>query len=266
MMDGRITFSAGIFILPVLLNWMTAGDDWTIGQFDGFNIYYTASDKQNNTHYSRLIGEGTNTVQSFFEGSYKNNFDVFIHPNRFSLDSTWQNNWRMPDFKSECWMVASGVAARLDMISPKLWIKEACEHDYANLIKTQQLITHELVHVYHGQLNPSPDFSNVNGIDWFVEGLATYASGQCDEARIAEVKKAIEGSIVPPRLDQFWSGKIKYGLSGSMVMFIDKKYGREKLKELLSKDNLTDLLLCLNTSETELIDSWREDLLHDKTK
>ena len=136
MMNGRLTFFAGIFILPVLLNWMTAGDDWTIGQFDGFNIYYTASDKQNITDYYGLIAEGTYTVQSFFEGPFKSEFDVLIHPNRHSLDSTWQNDWVMPDFKSECWMVASGVATRLDMISPKLWIKEACEHDYANLTKT----------------------------------------------------------------------------------------------------------------------------------
>lgn len=67
--------------------------------------------------------------------------------------------------------------------------------------KTQQLITHELVHVYHGQLNASPDFSNVEGIDWFVEGLATYASGQCDSLRISEIKKAISGNKIPNGLD-----------------------------------------------------------------
>lgn len=85
-------------------------------------------------------------------------------------------------------MVASGIATKLDMISPKMWDKESCEHQYAETKKHNSSL-HELVHVYHGQLNASPDFSNVEGIDWFVEGLATYASGQCDSLRIAEIKK-----------------------------------------------------------------------------
>jgi hypothetical protein len=127
----------------------------------------------------------------------------------------------MPEFKSECQMVASGIATKLDVISPKMWDTEACEHYYSDNQKTQRLITHELVHVYHGQWNQSPDFSNVEGIDWFVEGLATYASGQCDEQRIADVKKAITENKVPSSLDNFWTGKNKYGLSGSVVQFID---------------------------------------------
>jgi hypothetical protein len=100
-------------------------------------------------------------------------------------------------------MVASGIAAKLDMISPKLWDKQSCEHIYSETTHPQQLITHELVHVYHGQLNVSPDFSNVEGIDWLVEGLATFASGQCDALRIAEVKKAINENKIPKSLDDF---------------------------------------------------------------
>src|SRR6187551_2042138 len=113
------------------------------------------------------------TTRQFFKSPFKNRFQLFIHPNRQSLDSSWQKDWNMPAFKSECWMVASGIATRLDVISPRRWDKEACEHVYAETKKTQLLITHELIHVYHGQLNTSPDFSNVDGIDWFVEGLAT---------------------------------------------------------------------------------------------
>ena len=106
----------------------------------------------------------------------------------------------MPSFKSECWMVASGIAGKLDMISPKMWDKEACEHSYSETEKVQQLITHELVHVYHAQLNNSPDFSDTEAIDWFVEGLATYASGQCDSSRIKEIKKAIAENKIPGTL------------------------------------------------------------------
>jgi hypothetical protein len=115
-----------------------------------------------------------------------------------------------------------------------------------------------LVHVFHGQLNVSPDFSNTEGIDWFVEGLATFASGQCDALKISEVKKAIEDNKIPESLDNFWTGKVKYGLSGSVVMFIDHKYGRTQLKELLPLNKKLQILSVLKTTESELLNEWKK--------
>ena len=163
----------------------------------------------------------------------------------------------MPEFKSECWMVASGVGDKLDMISPKNWDKESCEHRYDDKLKTQQLITHELFHVYHGQLNASSDFSNTENIDWFVEGLATFASGQCDSLKIAEVKKAILDTKFAKSLNDFWKGKLRYGMSGSMVMFIETKYGRAKLKDLLQFNTKPAILTALNTTEETLLTEWK---------
>ena len=154
-------------------------------------------------------------------------------------------------------MVASGVASKLDIISPKLWNSEACEHNYSETIKTQQLITHELVHVYHGQLNGSPDFNNVEGLDWFVEGLATFASGQCDSLRLSEVKKALNENNIPNNLDNFWSGKMKYGLSGSVVMYLSHKYGSYKLQDLLPLTKKSEILSALHISEAELLAGWK---------
>jgi hypothetical protein len=248
--------------LILLSSCVQADSKWISEKYNKYSLHYYPVDEQNIKEYIKLIDNGILSVQTFFEGSFKNNFDVYIHPNRKSLDNQWQLDWKMPDFKSECWMVASGVANRLDMISPKLWDKEACEHSYSDKIKTQRLITHELVHVYHGQFNASPDFNDVSGIDWFVEGLATYASGQCDSAIIVEIKKAVVDNKCPASLDEFWTGKLKYGLSGSLVLFIDKKYGRIKLKELLKFSKKTDLLSSLNISEPELLTEWKDYMLH----
>ncbi|MEI7662862.1 MAG: hypothetical protein WCK34_11705 [Bacteroidota bacterium] len=239
-----------------------AGSKWITEKHKHYFLHYSPVDKQNVREYSKLIDNGMLSVQSFFDGYFKNNFEVSIHPDRKSLDTQWQADWKMPDFKSECWMVASGVADKLDMISPKLWDTESCEHIYSEKIKTQQLITHELVHVYHGQLNASPDFSDVSGIDWFVEGLAAYASGQCDSAKIDEIKKSILNNKYPASLDEFWTGRLKYGLSGSIVLFIDRKYGRTKLKELLKFNKKSDILTSLNISEPELLTEWKEYILH----
>ncbi|MGH2646923.1 MAG: hypothetical protein ACRDE8_05115, partial [Ginsengibacter sp.] len=203
------------------------------------------------------VSSGILTVEKFFNAPFKKRFDVFIHPDRKSLDSTWSKDWNEPGFKSECWMVASGVAKRIDIISPKKWDTESCEHHYEEKTQTQQLITHELVHVYHGQLNASDDFSNVENIDWFVEGLATYTSGQLDSTRIKEVIKSIDDKTIPSTLDKFWTGNLKYALSGSVAMFIEKKYGRQKLIELLPFNKKNEILNALNTTEENLLAGWK---------
>lgn len=237
-------------------------DDWITKKQKGYTLMYIAADQQEITAYQQLLDLGVNTVEAFFNAPFKKEFDVYVHPNRHSMDSSWQKDWKMPDFTSQCWMVASGVANRLDMIAPGRWDKEACEHSYTDTQKTQQLIAHELVHVYHGQINASPDFSNTEGIDWFVEGLAAYASGQCDTSRMMAVRNAVSAHTQPARLDSFWTGNLKYGLSGSVVMYIDKKYGRNTLKELLPFSKKAELLLRLHTSETELIAGWKKFILN----
>ena len=241
----------------ILSSWDINYNHWLAEKHKSYQFFYTAADKTNKKVYNSFITTGITDVRSFFGAAYKKPFDVFVHPDRHSLDSTWQHDWKMPEFKSECWMVASGVSHRLDMISPMKWDKEACEHIYAETKKTQQLITHELIHVFHGQQNASPDFSDADNIDWFVEGLATYASGQCDSSRIAEVKKAIAGNSIPKTLDNFWKGKLKYGISGSVVKYIDFKYGRNKLSQLLPFNKKTEILAALSVTEKELLDSWK---------
>jgi hypothetical protein len=223
-----------------------------------YTVFYKNVDAGNKKDYVNIIDNGIKSVEVFFADTFKYKFDIYIHPNRQSLDDQWQKDWKMPNFKSECWMVASGVGDKLDMISPKAWDKESCEHSYAEKVKTQRLVTHELVHVYHGQLNVSKDFSDTENIDWFVEGLATYASGQCDSTRIAEVKKIAVNNQSPATLDDFWKGNLKYGLSGSVVMFIDHKYGRAKIKELLKFNKKPQILTALNLSEGDLLVEWKK--------
>jgi hypothetical protein len=64
-----------------------------------------------------LFDKGINSVNEFFGSGFSKSFDVYVHPSRLSLDSTWQKDWQMPEFKSECWMVASGTHNKLDLIS-----------------------------------------------------------------------------------------------------------------------------------------------------
>ncbi|MBL7810400.1 MAG: hypothetical protein JNN28_21430 [Saprospiraceae bacterium] len=203
-----------------------------------------------------FLERGAVELEHFFADTFLQKFEVRIHPDRNHLDSVWQHEWQMPEFHSECWMVASGIATKLDLLDPAVWPKEGCEHRWEDSVASFQLLKHELCHVFHGQRNPSPDFSQVEGIDWFVEGLAVYSSGQCDGHRLKGVQEWIKQKESLPNLDVFWSGKHKYGLSGSMVMYLDQTYGRKKLSQLLCLRTKAELLDFLHCSEAALLSSW----------
>jgi hypothetical protein len=74
------------------------------------------------------------------------------------------------------------------------------------------------------------------------------------------VREVSKGNF-PVTLDDFWKGKNKYGLSGSMVMYIDKKYGREQLTKLLYLTNKAELLSALHITEETLIEECKLFLL-----
>lgn len=254
----KIQFVLAAMLLPVLLSaWMILPADWIVEKHEGYQLLYTDADKENKNEYLIYINNGIKSVKATFKNPFKETFEIYIHPNRTSLDTQWQNDWKLPEFKSQCWMVASGVSKKLDLLSPKIWDQQACEHTYTDKTHTQRLITHELIHVYHGQFNASPDFSDVSGLDWFVEGLATYASGQCDSKRMSEVKEAVLNNTIPDTLDKFWTGTLKYGLSGSVVMFIAHKYGNDKLNALLNFNRKSQLLKALDTTEADLLKEWK---------
>lgn len=257
MKDRYLSFLISGLII-ILVSWTSGISNWIVENHIGYKILYTKIDNENKNEYLPYIDSGIKSVQNFFDISYKKEFEIYIHPSRLSLDSQWSKDWKIPDFKSECWMVASGVANKLDMISPKFWDKEACEHSSSDKIEIQQIITHELVHVFHGQINISPDFSDVTGLDWFVEGLAVYVSGQCDTSSFSEIKNVISENKVPLSLDSFWTGKLKYKLSGSVALFIDNKFGRGKLTELLKFNRKEELLKALGITELELLTQWHD--------
>lgn len=254
---------AGISILGIIfcVSWAVLDTEWLTENRKGYSLLFTSQDAANKQAYLGFTDQGMEQVKTFFGKPYLYNFSIIIHPNRSSLDSTWSANWHEPNFKSECWMVASGVSDRLDMLSPQKWDTESCEHSYQDLPAMQQLITHELVHVYHGQLNKSPDFSKTDNLDWLVEGLATYASGQLQASKKQAVKEQITNNLAPDKLSKFWTGTNKYALSGSMAWFIDIKYGRKALWSILPYSTAAEVLGKLGTTEEILLNDWRNFML-----
>ena len=207
------------------------------------------------------LNTGIGQVEAYFGKPFARPFKVRVHARRSEMDKQWALDWKSPGFKSECWMVASGTGEVLDLLAPSSWAKEACEHNAADAEALQKLITHELVHVFHGQVNPSSDFSDVAGLDWFVEGLAVAASGQLTGAREAEVRVALKDNKVPAKLDDFWKGRLRYGQSGSVVAWIDTTYGRSTTLALMALKTKSEVLATLKLTEAQLLANWRDSVL-----
>ena len=197
-------------------------------------------------------------VERFFGAPFPEPIEVIVHPDRAAFDASLPPEWGLA--RTECWMVATGVAAGIQLLSPRVWKSAACEHDPDDAGHVQELLAHELVHVYHGQHNPSPDFTGVSGIDWFVEGLATHASGQLESGGLATAREALAAGALPTDLASAWTGRFRYGVSGSLVELVDRELGRARLCELLAATTADELLAAIGSSEEELLARWRAGL------
>ncbi|MFC1475379.1 hypothetical protein ACFLQW_00070 [Candidatus Zixiibacteriota bacterium] len=225
-----------------------------------FTVYYTAADSNFIPQLQSWLNTGSVEVESFLPARFQSKFGVYVFPDRATLDKQWAADWGVPGFASQCWMVASGVAHRLDLLTPWVWKSAACEHDPADSTATRLLLVHELVHVFHGQHNPIPDFTGLDSIGWFLEGLAVLVSGQLDSARQADAMQLVNAGKTPAELRLFWSGNARYAISGSLVAFIHRQYGPEQFARLLPATTQGEILKILGTTEKELIQNWAASL------
>lgn len=226
--------------------------------------YIIASQDSDQKIMPELVGyfdNGILKIEKLFHRPFPHQFSVEIYPTRKKANRYWQTLFKDSRFDSPCWMVATGVADKLALLSPQSWQAEACEHQFSNKQKLQALVTHEMTHVYHGQNNPIPDFEGLDPMGWFVEGLAVYVSGQLEQGHLLRAKQAIKKGEIPKSLQTAWQGKYRYGVCGTMVMLIYKKYGANTLKQLLSVTSNKEILSVLNTDEATFIKSWKSFVL-----
>lgn len=201
----------------------------------------------------REISLGKRSVEQFFGQKFLRSFRTIVCTDRASFDGYMMSRWK---FTSEPWMVATGVSDAFVILDPNTWKQQTVEHDGDDRMHVQQIVAHELTHVFHEQHNPTKDFTGADEIGWFIEGLATYVSGQLRFGKSKDALEAINTGKAPTRLIDAWSGRYRYGVCGSMVEYIDLKYGSERLKSLLVATSQAEVLRALNTTESDFISDW----------
>lgn len=202
-----------------------------------------------------LVPDAKAQVERFFGKPFAEPVRVTLAPDRPAFNAVFPKAWGMD--KTECWMVGVGVADFLALLSPADWAKEACDHDARDAWQVRAIVVHELVHMYHGQRNPTRDFTGADDIGWFVEGLAVHVSGQLGHDRMSDPAEAIRNGAAPAALAKAWSGKYRYGVSGSLVAYIDATYGRKTIIALLPAVTQAEILGMLGLTEAELLERWK---------
>jgi len=178
-----------------------------------------------------------------------------VFPGRESFNTALRQAWGIPE--TACWMVGAADDHHLYLLSPSVWSEEACEHDPGDAEHRRLLVAHEAVHVYHGQLNPSEDVGLLEGIGWFVEGLATFVSGQLEARHADRAVEAVTRGASPARLTEAWSGPYRYGVAGSMVHFIHERWGVGVLRQAVRTVAQEELLQLLGRTEAAFLQEWQ---------
>lgn len=192
-------------------------------------------------------------------GPFPEPIAVGIYPDRETFSAALSEAWGIPE--TACWMVGAADDHHLYLLSPSAWAAEACEHDPSDAGHRRRLVAHEAVHVYHGQVNPSPDIGLLEDVGWFVEGLATYVSGQLEAEHAGRAAEAIAAGSGPGRLADAWTGPYRYGVAGSLAAYIDAEWGRDVLSTALTAQTTDELLGLLGVSEEEFLAGWEARVL-----
>lgn len=238
--------------------------DWKKNDREGVIFEYTDADRDQMAAIEKIVTRGRQTIKRFFGRPFPQPFVVRIYPDRASLTQFWRKDWKIPNLQPESWMVASGTSRTLSILSPRVWATQATEHDPKDKKQTEHLIIHELVHVFHAQSNPRPDFEGMDDIGWFVEGLAVYVSGQLEDQHLASAREAVETGKTPRELKTAWSGKYRYGVSGSLVRYIAAKYGRKKIIDMLAATSEKQIMDTIGLTEKELLANWQRAVSSEK--
>ena len=218
-------------------------------------ILHTPDDDAVAASLAADLAVGRLRVERFFGRGFPKPFAVEILPDRAAFDAYFKKRWNVP--ATEPWMVATGVADRLAILSPRVWKTAAAEHDPNDASHVRDIVAHELVHVFHAQANPRPDFDGMDDCGWFVEGLAVFVSGQLERSYPNAAADAIKAGRAPTRLAEAWSGRYRYGVAGSMVAFVDRHYGREVLDRMLTAVSNDEALALMKTTESGFLAAWK---------
>ncbi len=127
-----------------------------------------------------------------------------------------------------------------------------------------RLLFHEVIHMFEERLAPNMDTPP----RWWSEGLAAYLSGQWeheDQYGFRQpVLQGLETGRIPDIREIEASVELCYDWGWSIVMFIEKIYGREPILRIVSECDNGDVCGILGEDMDTFQRNWKRWLLQDE--
>lgn len=218
------------------------------------DITYEAADSNSAVVLQAYALNGMAQIERFFGRSFPEPVMLTILPDREAFDAYAAKKWGLT--QTQCWMVGAAGTHDVVLLTTRLW-EPACDHDASDERHVRDLLVHEFVHAFHMQINPSDEFERADEVGWFVEGLATYVSGQLEAGHLVRAHEAVEKGETPDHLVDAWSGPYRYGVAGSMAAFLDELLGRGQFGTLLAATTQAELLDPVGMTERDFLEAWK---------
>ena len=232
-------------------------DEWTTFTASGLTIRAVRADADLVPLVGSAISDGERLATGFFGAAPLQPFTIAIYPDRSTLTDHWRAAWQAPAFQPQCWLIAAAWAVELDLLSPRAWSRDACGHDAGNQTHIRNVLAHEVVHVMHAQLGQHPNLNSLLDVQWFFEGLAVYVSGMLDVDYAGIVPAKLSAGFAPRTFAEVWADPGNYPVSGSIVRYMDRRFGRAAVRGLLDARSTATILSRLGISEADLLSGWR---------
>jgi len=130
----------------------------------------------------------------------------------------------------------------------------------------KRLLVHEVIHMFEEHLAPNMETQP----RWWSEGLAAYLSGQWkheDQYRFRQpVLQALEARGIPGIREIGSCIESCYDWGWTIVMFIEKTYGRECILKIVTECDNGDVFGILDENTTTFQINWKEWLLQNLDK
>jgi adenylate cyclase len=73
-----------------------AGTDslqWIKKEFPGYQLHYTTADIPTIDRIEKFISTGNKEVRKFFKKEFRQSFNIYVFPDRKSMDTQWSTDW-----------------------------------------------------------------------------------------------------------------------------------------------------------------------------
>ena len=229
--------------------------DWYYIQTEHFDIYFTQNGETLAEFTSKAAEDALGSIQKSFKYKINNRITLII----YNSQNDFQETNVIDQYLSE------GIEGFTELFKNRVVVQFM-----GSFKKFRHLIHHELVHAVMNDMFYGGSIQNIisNNISiniplWFNEGMAEYQALGWDVDTDMFIRDAAINEYLPdiPGLDGYFA----YRGGQSVFYYIDRKYGKEKISELISKIRNTGNVEAgfkeaIGLSIEELNERWKKEI------